>query len=121
MSRTQEKSTVHESRQSASNALLGRLRGIVAPPNAYGFRIARIKGDELIYYEPITFKNPFDGCKLYLHRWSMIGYIVDNVHETDFLLDVLDKEQDIIDTFGLTKHGFDKIKYQLRPKRERYA
>jgi hypothetical protein len=65
----------------------------------------------------MTYKSGHRGCSLYLHRWSMLGYIVDNLSKTDHILDVLDENQDIVETYALTKYGFDRIKYTLRPRR----
>lgn len=86
---------------------------------AFALRPVRVdvKNDRFINYEGTTFpKNPQGGCCLMVRRLSAFGLIV---NYSDFVLDVLDEEGDIIQDFSISKRGFDYLRAKLKFRRER--
>jgi hypothetical protein len=86
--------------------------------NAHALRVCRLlkSKDEIRYYEPITFpKDPYKGCELYLRRCEVFGYILTN-SSSPYLIDVFDKEGDIIQDFEISKNGFKYLQKELKFK-----
>lgn len=76
-----------------------------------------VKNDRFINYEGTTFpRNPQAGCSLMIRRMAALGFIV---KDSDFVLDVLDKEGDIIQDFSISRQGFEYLRSRLKFRRER--
>jgi len=88
-------------------------------PRAFALRPVRvdIKNDRFINYEGTTFpKNPQSGCSLMVRRLAAFGYIV---KDSDFVLDVLDEDGDIVQDFSISRQGFEYLRSKLKFRRER--
>jgi len=87
-------------------------------PKAFALRAVRvdIKNNRFINYEGTTFpKNPQSGWSLMVRRMAAFGFIV---KESDFVLDVLDEEGDIIQDFSISREGFEYLRSKLKFRRE---
>ena len=68
--------------------------------------------EEARYYNAVTFPNGArKGCELSLVRCELFGKFDKN---SDFLIDVLDANGDIIQDFGITKSGFEYLQRVLK-------
>lgn len=86
---------------------------------AFALRPIRVdvKNDRFIYYEGTTFpKGPQSGCSLIIRRMVAFGFIV---KDSDFILDVLDEEGDIIQDFNISRRGFEYLRSKLKFRRAR--
>lgn len=91
---------------------------VILHPKAYGLRPVRVdvKNDTFIYYEATTFpKSPIIGCELYLRRCSGFGMLRDD--GSYLTLDVLDRDESILQEFPITKHGFEYLRHKLKFRR----
>ena len=86
--------------------------------NAHALRPVRamVKDNRFRVYTATTFKTPFKGCHLTLRRCDAFGYLKEE--GANLVLDVLDKNGDIIQDFPLTKKGFEYLRRVLRFKVE---
>ncbi len=86
------------------------------PPEAHALTIFRAgnNGDG-ISYSAVTFpKDPYAGCERSVRMFQAVGYISDSFAVQYAVLDVLDKEGDIIADFTIPDaHGFQGIKKKL--------
>lgn len=91
----------------------------IVDPRAFALRPVRadVKKNDFVLYEGTTFpSNPQAGCSMYVRRLRAFGFIVEH---SDFILDVLDREGDIIQDFSISKEGFEYLRRQLKFRRER--
>jgi hypothetical protein len=80
-------------------------------PNAYALRPVRIVNGQLREYEAVTFPGgPWRGCAMWLRRCWALGYLGENYA----VVDVLDRQGDIIQDFGLNRRGFKYLQRQLK-------
>jgi hypothetical protein len=68
------------------------------------------------YYEATTFRNPYAGCELYLYRCQTFGFLVEKKEDVYAVVDVLDRNGDVIQDYGVNKKGFDFLRSQLKFK-----
>jgi len=87
-------------------------------PAAHALRPVRIVGDAFRFYEATTFpKNPWAGCEMYLRRCNFLGWLKED--GSKIVLDVLDRNGDIIQDFPLTRDGLRYLRSHLRFKVEK--
>lgn len=88
------------------------------PETAHALRPIRIleKQNEIRNYEATTFKNPLRGCRLYMNRCKQMGWLKDG---GNLAIDVLDADGDILDTFPITRRGFNYLRGKLKFRVER--
>ena len=85
-------------------------------PDAYALQAVRVIADRFRYYEAVTFPdNPWSGCELWLRRLDATGGLRDD--GSQIALDVLNANDDVIQDFSLTKHGFEYLRRSLRFRR----
>ena len=81
---------------------------------ACALRPTRLINDEIRLYTATTFpQNPQAGCDMWLRRLS--GQIVE---QSDFVLDVLNADGDIVQEICITKAGFEYLRRSLHFRRE---
>ncbi len=84
-------------------------------PRAFALRPVRVveKNNEFRFYTAITFpRAPWNGCELYLRRCKAFGYLKED--RADLVIDVLDKNGDIIQDFPITRDGFEYLREKLK-------
>lgn len=73
----------------------------------------REKQNDFVFYSATTFPDgPWSGCELTLRRCQSFGYLKDD--KSGIMVDVLDKDGDIIQEFHLTKQGFQYLRRTLK-------
>lgn len=83
--------------------------------NAFALRPVRIveSSNSFRIYSATTFPNdPWKGCELYLRRCKAFGYLKEE--RGDLVIDVLDKDGDIIQDFPITRDGFEYLREKLK-------
>ena len=86
-------------------------------PRAVALRPVRALKDGFRYYEATTFpQNPWQGCEMYLRRCKAFGFLKG---DGEIVLDVLDKNGDVIQDFPLTRKGLRYLRKEFRFKVER--
>lgn len=81
------------------------------PEDAFALRPVRIIADELREYDAITFPgNPRGGCSMYLRRCQ--GQLLDD--DSDCMIDVINKDWDIIAEYPITTKGFEYLRRTLK-------
>lgn len=91
-----------------------------AHPKAFALRPMRIneRKDIFVYYEATTFpKNPRAGCDMYLRRVELMGGFAEN-GEGPRGIDVLDEDGSILQTFTVSRRGFEYLRRTLKFRRE---
>lgn len=91
--------------------------------DAFALQPVRVdqKRDEFIYYEATTFPaNPHSGCQLRIRRLWVLGYLRKPKARFghNLILDVLNKNGDVIQDFEISKAGFEYLRRSLRFRRE---
>jgi hypothetical protein len=92
-------------------------------PKAFALRPVRmdVKNNCFINYEGTTFpKNPKAGCEMYLRRAAICGGFVED-GDGPLGIDVLAENGDILQTFTVSKAGFEYLRRCLRFRREQVA
>jgi hypothetical protein len=74
--------------------------------------------DEIRHYSAVTFEYPRRGCDQWLWRLSLLGYVV---AESDWMLDVLNEDDDIIQEVPITQKGFEYLRARWHFRWEREA
>lgn len=102
----------------ASAVLEGRkltTLGVAIPPAAVVLRPWRFgKDDEPIHFTGSIFKRGVVGVSLYLRRMEAFGYLVGtDLHAADYAVDLMDEEGSILETFAITKEGFEWCRRKL--------
>ena len=90
---------------------------------AFALRPIRIdvRNNCFINYAGTTFPNdPQAGCSMYLRRAAICGGLVLG-GEGPLGIDVLDKNGDILETFTISRAGFEYLRRHLEFRRERDA
>jgi hypothetical protein len=83
------------------------------PKTAAALRLVRVVGDGFRNFEAITFpRNPYAGCELYVRRAAVAGVYRDDI-DSDCLIDVLDAEGDLIETFFASRNAFKYLRTKL--------
>lgn len=84
-------------------------------PNAYAIRPTRlISADELRYYDATFFPNdPWGGIEITLRRMWICE---SDGHDDSLLLDVLNRDGDIIQDYPMSKRGFEYLREKLKFK-----
>ncbi len=98
-------------------------RGIseAVPQEAAALRPWRIKADHAVHFTAAWFVEPYSGCEITIRRMDAFGMVLaphEGPYVGDTLVDVLDKNGDIIQTFEVTKKGFEYLRQKLKAKRE---
>jgi len=76
------------------------------------------KRNEFVHYEAITFpRNPWAGIEMYLRRARIAGSI--DAVGSDYGIDILNIEGDIVQEFDVEKSAFDYLKRAFKCKVER--
>ncbi len=95
------------------------------PKAAHALRPMRIGRDEVaIHYTATSFVDPYRGCEITLRRMESCGLLeprTDGPLRGSRFVDVLDEDGDILDTIGVTRHGFEYLRSKLRFRREAVA
>ena len=89
--------------------------------NAVALRPVRmdVKNNRFIFYETISWRQlPAAILDMYLRRLRACGYIVKEDNQSPFALDLLDEQDDILDTVIIDRRGFEYLRSQLRFRRE---
>lgn len=89
--------------------------------DAVALRLFRVdeKRNEFVNYEAVEFKSGATGCDMYLRRLKAFGQLLGEDVFSEFAVDVLDAQDSILNTFGVTKHGFAYLRRQLKVRRDR--
>ena len=88
-------------------------------PQAFALRPIRVDSEKNVFinYEGTTFpSHPRDGCEMYLRRAALFGLIEDG--DGPLGIDVLDENGDILQTFTITRDGFEYLRRSLKFRRE---
>jgi hypothetical protein len=88
---------------------------------AFALRPIRVdvKRNEFVNYEGTTFpRHPAAGCDMYLRRLAAFGCLLSKESFSPLAVDVLDAGGDILDTFPISKEGFEYLRRQLRFRRD---
>jgi len=92
------------------------------PERARALRPMRIdRHEKPIHYTATTFVRPFEGLEITLRRMEAFGMLVAQTGkqlEGTRFVDILDADEDIIDTIGVTQRGFEYMRRVLRFRRE---
>jgi len=82
--------------------------------DAFALRPVRmlVKKNEFRHYEAITFPNPFETCSMYLRRCDLKD------DGSNLLIDILDKNGNIIQEYPITRKGFNYLRRSLKFKVE---
>lgn len=90
-----------------------KIREFTIPDTAYAIRTHRILNEyDVREYESVTFPNdPKGGVALYLKRLASFGLLLD---DGPFFLDVLDENDDILDTYHTDRDGFEYLRGKLK-------
>jgi len=78
--------------------------------------------EDLRLYTATTFPNdPNAGCEIYLRRMRAFGYLAGEPDGDlgDFWIDALDATGDIVESWPITKAGFDWLRERLKFVQER--
>jgi len=87
---------------------------------AVALRPVRALKDGFRYYEATTFpENPWQGCEMYLRRCAAFGMLKEDGGH--IVLDVLDKNGDVVQDFPLTREGLRYLRREFRFRVERRA
>lgn len=90
------------------------------PENAHALRAIRlvVKNNDIRNYTAVTFENPYQGCELWLRRCNAFGYL-NVVDDAMTNIDVLDKKGDILETYPISRKGFNYLRRSLKFQVER--
>jgi len=88
--------------------------------DAFALRAFRMdaKRNQFLNYEAVTFpQSPFNGGDTALRRAAIIGIAEDTI--SLYGVDILNREGDILQTFGVTGNAFKYLRRTLKLRRER--
>lgn len=82
--------------------------------SAIGLKLSwLISDDKIREYEAVKFTKGYPSVKMYLNRATLFGRFKKG---SIYLVEILDKNKDVIQDFGLTKDSFNYLKRVLRLK-----
>lgn len=114
MSNQKSKSKPADSEQRSGKGLSVQ-RLVRLDPSACVLRPWRIKDEAPLNFTGAKFARGVVAVQLYLKRMDAFGYIIGrDLRTSDYMVDVLDDEGDILDTFAITKSGFEWCRRKLR-------
>lgn len=92
------------------------------PETTHAIRLVRTdaKNNRFVYYEGVTFpQGPRSGCDLYLRRASICGKIGDEGTGSDYTLDILNSDGDILVELPIERKAARYLIDKLRIRVER--
>ncbi len=88
---------------------------------AFALRLVRINEskNEFVNYEPVTFpKDPYRGCWQTLRHARVCGSL--EVPDSNYCVDVLDENEDIIQELQVERKAFNFLKRRLKTRVDRH-
>lgn len=90
-----------------------KIREFVVPETAYAIKPHRVLNEyDVREYESVTFPgDPKRGVTLYMKRLAAFGYLLD---DGPLFIDILDDNDDILDTYHVSRDGFEYLRSKLK-------